>query len=127
MIINISAADLMKNELTKPDWYLATIRGLESGKTTDGTSINYVFKVVLEATGKEMDARFNSKALGFFEPFIEAVTGEKTDRTKPIRLDSDDYIGKKLKVKVINDTYNGRLVDKVDGYAHATKDTSQAF
>jgi len=127
-IINIPKSDLMQ-DLIPAGWYKAEVLSFEIKPPKNGAnSLNYVPRIKLNAPGmpghdREMLVYFNSQALGRIAPFIAAAL------EKPLKqiveetsgpnfaFNSDEVIGKKLQVKVINEQYEGRMVAKIDGFA----------
>lgn len=113
-IISVTKADLEKSKLIDPGYYGATIvkvSGLEKSK--DGSSLNQVITFRVDPSGKEIAHYFNSKAFGMMAPLHKAVFG--TDM-KEGDFDTDTLNGKKVDVKVITDTYQGSLNNKIDSF-----------
>lgn len=116
-IIKVTQADLEKSKLIDPGYYPATITkvsGLEKSKT--GDSLNQVITFRIDSVGKEIQHYFSSKAFGMIAPLHKAVFGMDM---KEGEFDTDTLNGKKLDVKVITDTYNGSLNNKIDGFLPA--------
>jgi len=113
-IIKVTQADLEKSKLIDPGYYGASIvkvSGLEKSK--DGNSLNQILTFRLEPSGKEIAHYFNSKAFGMMAPLHKAVFGSDMQEGE---FDTDTFNGKKVGVKVITDTFNGSLNNKIDGF-----------
>lgn len=132
MIINIPKADLQRNINLEPNWYGAIFEKMETKLTNDKQSTNYVTTIRIEADGRSMEHMFNSKALSMMQPFIEALRGQKVavvDKVvqEDISFQPEEYYGTKLKVKVDNDPWDGRLVSKIKGFLPYQADTNVPF
>lgn len=115
--------DLLRGKTVEPGWYVMEVGLLNSSLSSKGDSTNYVYqnsKIIRNAENGSVDfqdvpvdIRFNSKAKGFFVGFINAITGSEL---KPgDRVDENALSGKKVIAHIINDTYEGRIVNKCDG------------
>lgn len=125
-IIKVSSTDLKQNELLEPAWYPATLLELKVEPNKEKSALNYIPVVELPG-GKQIEHfGFSSKKPGMLEPVMIAV-GIQVDRSKDYDLNTDDFAKKKIKVHIYNDTYQGRLSNKIDDWASADKDTSPAF
>lgn len=107
-VINITKRDILRSTLLPGNYYLVEIQNVTEAQSKDGQSINYSIDEAEVITDEFGDAKFqgvptprwsfNSKAIGFIIPFLEAVTGEKiTDPTR-IKWDNETLKGKKLYV-----------------------------
>ncbi len=113
-IIRVTEGDLAKSKLIDPGYYgaqIVKVSGLEKSK--DGNSQNQIITFRIDAVGKEIDHYFNTKAMGMIAPLVKAATG--TDMVAG-EFDTDTLNGKKVGVKIITDTYNGSLNNKIDGF-----------
>lgn len=123
----ISKADLLKNQPTPPGWYRAEIAKMILEQSKDKKSYNFVVDFRIEENDKEIKTWFNTGMIQMAAPMVEAATGIAIDPTKDIDVDTDDLVGKKIQVHIINDTYQGRIVDKIDNYADYNADMSVPF
>lgn len=121
-IISLSQSDLAKGQPITPGWYKAEIISfVTKSPKSSNDSVNYVptFKIS-DRYETELEHFFNSKAPGMMTPFIAAVEGksqkEILDTPGGYVLDTDTYVGKKLQVEVFNDTFEGRLTNKIKGF-----------
>ncbi len=121
-IIEFSEQDIKRGTLVTPAWYLMRIEtiGEAPSKNKENPSTNYPVEGVIlknatdgseEFAGVPITWNFNSKAKGFITPFLEAF-GVTPEAGK--RFDLNSAIGKELQVYVENDTYDGRLINKVN-------------
>ena len=124
MLISMSKSDMLKGNPVTPGWYKATVKNfITKPPKTGGDSINYVptFKLHTE-NEEELDHTFNSKAIGRMAPFIAALEGKNLKQvldemeTNTLTWDSDSAQGAKLQIHVVNETYEGRLVNKIDQF-----------
>lgn len=119
-IVSFSADDMKRGTILTPGWYLMDILDVGEGPSKDGGSTNYPVdgRVVKNAeTGSEefkgvpITWMFNSKALGFSKGFLMAL-GVDLEADK--RYDLANAKGMQIEVFVENDTYQGRLVNRVN-------------
>ena len=123
MKIELTKADLLKGSPIEPGWYGAEIVNYFPKPSKDGGSLNHIFTLKLpKKDGTEIEHNFNSKAIGMMAPFIAAI------QEKPIKeiidamgnntlaFDTDTVIGMKIQVKIKNEQFEGRLLNKVDGF-----------
>lgn len=132
MIINIPKADLQRNINLEPNWYGAIFEKMETKPSADKQSTNYIPTFRIEEDGRTMEGMFNSKALAMMQPFIEALRGQKVavkDKIvqEDISFSPEEYYGTKLKVKVDNDPWDGRLVSKIKGFLPYQADANVPF
>jgi hypothetical protein len=129
MKIQITKADLLRGETINPGWYKAEIISFvaKQPKTGAGNSMNYVptFKLP-ELDDRELPFTFNSQAIGRMGPMIAALRDKPlTDIVKALEsgaldFDTDEAIGAKLYIHIVNEPYEGRLTNKVDNYLPIT-------
>lgn len=117
-MIQIGADDVLRSKIVKPEWYEATIKSCNMEENAKKDANNFVTDFRL--TGGEFDGVvirvwFSEKAIGFIIPMYAAVTGKPVE-PKGFSFDSDKLPGKKLQVHVINEQYNSRLQNAIDGY-----------
>lgn len=124
MIIRLTKQDFMRGRSITPNWYPVTVVKFEAKHPKTGTdSMNYVYTVRFPTIDNfEIDHTFNTKALGFMCPFVAALRGQpvneimKSMEDGTMDFDTDEAIGKPLQAKVINETFEGRLINKIDGW-----------
>jgi len=114
----------MKGQAIAPGWYKVeitafTIKPPKSG----GDSLNYVptFRIP-SLDGLELNHTFNSQAIGNMGPFIGALQNKPVKQIMEemkggtLEFDTDTCVGMKLQIQVKNEEYQGRMVNKVDGF-----------
>ncbi len=124
-IINISKQDILRQQTLEPGWYKCKVSAIVPKASKDKLSLNFETKFVLDGDERELTTNFNSKAMGMAIPFVEAATGDKI--TEEVSIDTDKLIGAKLTIKVENEPYDGRLVNKVTNFLPYDADTTPAF
>lgn len=119
-IVSFSADDLKRGTVVTPAWYLMVIQDIGEKPSSDGGSTNYPVegKIIKNAengdesfAGVPITWNFNSKAMGFSKGFLEAL-GVNVEADKRYELASAK--GEQIEVFVENDTYQGRLVNRVN-------------
>lgn len=119
--VSFSEKDLLRGKLVDPpSWYRVLIESVSQAPSKDGGSQNYTVESVIVAEengstvakGIPISWNFNSKAMGFVVPFLQAVMSEEV---KPgMRIDLESAVGKELLVMVEHDVYQGRTVNRVN-------------
>lgn len=120
-IIDFSQEDLLKGKIVNPAWYKMEIGHLTESLAKNGESTNWVYedsKILCDAdsgdttnAGVTIPIRFNSKAKGFLVGFFNALGG---DVAPGKRFELKEAEGKQIEVFVENDTYEGRLVNRIN-------------
>lgn len=119
-IIGFSDKDMLRGKVITPDWYRVKIDEVGESASKDGNSTNYPVSatVICNASngdeafaGVPVEWNFNSKAIGFAVGFLQAL-GVEVEAGKRYQL--EHAIGKELEVFIENDTYQGRLVNRVN-------------
>lgn len=122
-IIQFGKRDLMRGTVVTPAWYRVRIDsvGEAPAKASEkGPSTNYPVEGTIlfngdngdtQYAGVPLDWNFNSKAIGFAVGFLQAFGVEVKEGT---RFDLNAASGKELDVFVENDTWQQRLVNRVN-------------
>lgn len=121
--VSFSDRDLLRGKVVTPAWYRVRIEsvGEAPAKASEkGPSTNYPVEGTILFNGdtgdKEfasvpLDWNFNSKAIGFAVGFLQAFGVEVKSG---VRFDLKSAEGRELDVYVENDTYQNRLVNRVN-------------
>lgn len=133
-VISFSDRDLLRGKVITPAWYRVKIDsvGEAPAKASEkGPSTNYPVEATIlfngdtgdtEFAGTPVDWNFNSKAIGFAVGYLQAFGVEVKAGT---RFDLKSSEGRELDVYVENDTYQNRLVNRVNHkYRPARTDVS---
>lgn len=122
-VVSFSDRDLLRGKVITPGWYRVRVEsvGEAPAKASDkGPSTNYpVEGTVLfngdngatEFANTPIDWNFNSKAIGFAVGFLKAFGVEVKSG---VRFDLKSAEGRELDVFIENDTYQNRLVNRVN-------------
>lgn len=119
-VVQFSDKDLLRGKVVEPAWYVMHIESVGEAPSKDGGSTNYPVEGVIvknadngneEFKGVPIDWNFNSKAIGFAVGFLQAFG---VDVKSGARFDLANAAGKQLEVFVENDTYQGRMVNRVN-------------
>lgn len=122
-VVTFGKRDLMRGTIITPGWYRVKIEsvGEAPAKASDkGPSTNYPVEGTIlfngdngdkQFSGIPLDWNFNSKAIGFAVGFLQAFGVEVKENT---RFDLKSAEGRELDVFVENDTWQGRLVNRVN-------------
>jgi len=119
-MIQFSDRDLLRGKIVEPAWYLVTIQNIGEAPSKDGGSTNYPVEASIiknAETGDEafagvpLDWNFNSKAIGFAVGFLSAFG---VDVKAGQRFDLANAVGRNVEVFVENDTWQGRMVNRVN-------------
>ncbi len=122
-IIQFSQRDILRGTVVTPAWYRVRIEtvGEAPAKVSEkAPSTNYPVEATIlfngdngdtQFTNVPIDWNFNSKAIGFAVGFFQSFGVEVKADT---RFDLKSAEGKETDVFVENDTYQGRLVNRVN-------------
>lgn len=122
-VVTFSHRDLMRGTVIEPAWYRVRIEtvGEQPAKASDkGPSTNYPVEGTIlfngdngntKFAGMPLDWNFNSKAVGFAVGFLAGFGVEVKAGT---RFDLKSAEGKEIDIYVENDTYQGRLTNRVN-------------
>ena len=122
-VVSFSDSDMLRNKIIPPGWYVIEIQGFRTWSPSKaGDSDNFFYENIVEKNadtgdtdmaGVPIEIMFNSKpkAKGFIEGFLRAMG---VDVQANARYDLESAVGKKLEVFIENDTYNGRIVNKIN-------------
>jgi hypothetical protein len=118
--ISFSDRDLLRGKIVEPAWYLVSIDEIGESPSKDGGSTNYPVEGMIiknadndseEFKGVPLDWNFNSKAIGFAVGFLKAFG---VDVKAGARFDLANAKGRTIEVFVENDTWQGRMVNRVN-------------
>jgi hypothetical protein len=119
-MVQFSQRDLLKGTVVEPNWYRMRIEGVGEKPSAAGDSTNFPVEGVIiknadngdeKYAGVPVDWMFNSKAIGFAVGFLTSLGVEVLPNT---RFDLAKAVGMEIEVFVENDTYQGRVVNRVN-------------
>ena len=119
-LVSYSDKDLLRGKIVEPAWYRMKIEEVGEKPSADGGSTNYPVEATIiknadngneEFAGVPINWNFNSKAMGFSIGFLQCLG---VDVQPVVRYDLANAAGKVIDVFVENDTYQGRLVNRVN-------------
>jgi hypothetical protein len=121
-IITFSEKDILRGKIVSPAWYRVRIDSSGENLAKSGTSTNYPMEgtILFNADNGSKDFAgvptpsswlFNSGAIGFMVGFFAALGVEIKPGT---RVDLNATVGKEIDIFMENDTYEGRLVNKIN-------------
>lgn len=122
-VISFSDRDLLRGKIVTPAWYrvkIETIGEAPAKQSEKGPSTNYPVEATVQFNGDTgdtefakvpLDWNFNSKAIGFAVGFLQSFG---VDVKAGTRFDLKSAEGREIDVFVENDTYQGRLVNRVN-------------
>ena len=122
-VISFSDRDLMRGKIVTPGWYRVRIESIGEApakQSEKGPSTNYPVEATILFNGDNgdvefkavpLDWNFNSKAIGFAVGFLQSFG---VDVKAGTRFDLKSAEGREVDVFVENDTWQGRLVNRVN-------------
>ena len=120
-IIEFSERDILRSKVLTPAWYRVHIDGTGEALSRNGDSTNWTIDgtVLYNADNGDKEFagvptpywNFNSKAKGFMVGFFASLGVEVK---KDSRFELKNCEGKELDVFIENDTYEGRLVNRIN-------------
>jgi hypothetical protein len=123
MKFNITREDLLKGRPIPPTWYLAEVTEVTESEAKKDNSHNWniTLKIVEgDQKGVTLYQVFNEKGKGFAIRFLEAI-GFKIDSEKGADIELERAIGRKVKVFVKNELYEGKMLNRIQDYMPATQ------
>jgi len=130
-VIEFSDEDLLSGKIVEPAWYHVKVNAIGEKTSSKGDSTNYPVEGIIlynadngDETFKgvpltERNWMFNSKIPAFIIDFIKAVSDGDVEANK--RFELNDAIGRELDTFVGNDTYDGRMKNKVTHQYRVTR------
>jgi hypothetical protein len=128
-VISFSQRDLLRGKIVVPAWYRVKIESVGEApakQSEKGPSTNYPVEATIlfngdngstEFSGVPVDWNFNSKAIGFAVGFLQSLGVEVKAGT---RFDLKAAEGLEIDTFVENDTWQNRLVNRVNHKYRAT-------
>jgi hypothetical protein len=119
-MIEFGKRDILRGKVIDPGWYRVRIDSVGEALSKDQQSTNYPVEGTIlfngdtgsvDFQGVPLDWNFNSKAIGFAVGFLAAF-GVEAQAGK--RVDLGNAAGQQLDVFVENDTWQGRVVNRVN-------------
>jgi hypothetical protein len=127
---DITREGLLGSKVVKPGAYLLRITSIEQkpGKN-DPSSTTTEIKFEIES-GPDPDAigvpitdwltdKQVPAAVAKTADFFSSLYGKKVDDALSLRPKASEIVGRKIKGYIINDKYNNRMMNRVDGYLPA--------
>jgi hypothetical protein len=116
-VLNYSKEDLLRGKLVDPGWYRSKVKSVEEKPSSTDSSQNWNVEFLIIGTafeGVPVKRTFNEKAPGFAVDFLMQF-GWKPDANGG-SLDLHKTEGKTVKIHIINDNYQNRMTNKIDGF-----------
>ena len=130
--VQYSKRDLLRDKIVTPSWYTVVIDNVgEWSPSKDGKSNNMIVEgtILRDAENGSEEFKdvpiggmgawsFNTKALGFRLGLVKACAEQlginPEDITPDAKIEFKHLEGKVVDVHIVNDTYEGRVKNKVD-------------
>jgi hypothetical protein len=134
-VISFSDRDLLRGKIVNPAWYRVVINSVGEApakQSEKGPSTNYPVEATIkfngdtgdtEFSGVPLDWNFNSKAIGFAVGYLQAFGVDVKSGT---RFDLKSSEGREIDVFVENDTYQNRLMNRVNHKYRAPREDVHA-
>lgn len=124
-IFQLSKKDVMGGKVYEPAWYRVRVDDISVGpsKNLEKPSTNYTYQGTIlfnadtgDRTYEEhpLTWMFNSRAMGFTKGFLMALGVPEESITPDSRFDFKNAVGKEIDIYIENETYEGRLVNRVN-------------
>ena len=121
-IINFTTADVLRSKLLDAGYYsfiIAAVTGPKTNKAQDGFNYEAHFQLIdkgADLDGKEIKHTFSNKAISMMLPCVQAIRGGMKLEPKDFTFDTDELLNKKVDCKIIQDTYEGQLNNKIEAW-----------
>ncbi len=121
--VSVNTSEAMSFEATEPGPYQMLVDSIEDPKPskekgTMGIMVHFAFQnpAIAQECGTVMRwYALEGKGTGFTREFWKAATGEDLPKEENLDIDLDDPIGRPVLCDIINETYEGRSQNKVNG------------
>jgi len=119
-LIEFGQRDILRGTVVTPGWYRVRIENIGEALAKNQESTNYPVEGTIlhngdngdkEFAGVPLDWNFNSKAIGFAVGFLKSFGLEVVPGK---RFELNAAAGKNIDVMIENDTYQGRMVNRVN-------------
>lgn len=120
-VIEFSDRDILRSKVITPGWYRVHIDAIGEALSKNGDSTNWTVEGVVLYNADNGDKEFagcptpywnfNSKAKGFMVGFFASLGAEVKIGS---RFELKNSEGKEIDVFIENDTYEGRLVNRMN-------------
>lgn len=122
--VEFTRTDILRGKVLEPGWYPMEVKSVTEEVSSKGDSTNYVVELEVlspaHVVGTPLKVYFNEKAKGRMIPFVNACGADVNDKTvsveKPMAIDIDKCVNKKVQGYVKNETYDGRTINKVEDW-----------
>jgi hypothetical protein len=127
--IHFTKAELLRGQALVPGWKKASVQNVWAKQSKDEESVNYWVEFLLteDPDNRTVQHNFNSKALGIsLQNFMAAIKGVPLNEfmanlPKEADIDLESTIGKPLHIKIDNEMFQGRPINKVKDFAPIDK------
>jgi hypothetical protein len=131
MIIKTSAQEIKAGLPVKDDWYPGTIKSLSAKPSKNGEGIDKVVCINIDdksPEGRDITNTLNASFPPSHALWAGLILSADDKRLDPkdvpeLNVDTDNYAGKKVKVKIKNDLYNGSNIPKFQAFLPASVNT----
>lgn len=124
-IFQLSKKDLISGKVYDPGWYRVRVDSFSQApsKNLEKPSTNFTYQGTILFNADTGDKKyedhpltwmFNSRAIGFTKGFLVGLGIPESDITEDKRWTFESALGKELDIFIENDTYDGRLVNRVN-------------
>jgi len=119
-IIQFSERDILRGKVVEPAWYVVSIDNVGEEPSKNGDSTNFPVEGTIirnadngdeEFKNVPLDWMFNSKRVSFASSFLSSLG---VDVKAGPRYELASAVGKQIEMFIENDTYNGRLLNRVN-------------
>ena len=131
-VIDFSDRDILRSKVITPAWYRVRIDTTGEAPSKNGDSTNWTVEgtVLYNADNGDKEFagcptpywNFNSKAKGFMVGFFSSLGAEVKGGS---RFELKNSEGKEIDVFIENDTYEGRLVNRMNHKYRAVRPTAE--
>ena len=133
-IFQLSKKDVMGGKVYEPAWYRVRVDDINVGpsKNLEKPSTNFTYQGTILFNADTGDRTyedhpltwmFNSRALGFSKGFLMALGVPEESIVADARFDFKNAVGKEIDIYIENETYEGRLVNRVNHKYRAPRTT----
>ncbi len=128
-MITVTAKDAIRSEQVEPGWKLGEVTNYKPDTSADGAAL-HKWEVEVEYNGLKyplQDYMISEKAVSMGKAFFIACGFPQSEWEKLVRGEATsaqinplDCVGKKLKVMVVNEKFNNRILNKAGDFLPLT-------
>lgn len=125
-ILKLSKQDILRSVNLKEGWYKGKVAKVSVAPSSKGNSTNFTYDFELEEDGRLVALNINSQVFSIYINLFQLLEGRQLP-PDDYMIDTDSHIGKKVQIKIVEEPYEGRLINKCVDFLPYDKDLIPSF